>query len=121
MNNKCKEYVSKGMGLFLCSRRPWRDGYCKQHHPDAVKKREEESERRFRAKMDNTPITKLSKQLAEKDAAIAECMELFAELEEYFDGMADAEQFPDSPGMIPNDEMRHLVAIRALIAKHKKD
>lgn len=44
----CKAQVSDGRtGLWNCSRRATKDGFCWQHHPDAVKKREQESQRRY--------------------------------------------------------------------------
>jgi hypothetical protein len=36
--------------MVQCSRKPWRDGYCKQHHPDTVKARNEASQARYDAK-----------------------------------------------------------------------
>jgi hypothetical protein len=32
-----------------CNRKPVKDGYCKQHHPDAVAERQKKSEEHFRA------------------------------------------------------------------------
>ena len=32
-----------------CNRKPWRDGWCKQHHPESVQARREASEARYRA------------------------------------------------------------------------
>jgi hypothetical protein len=34
---------------YQCTRKAKVDGYCKQHHPDAVKRRREESDARWRA------------------------------------------------------------------------
>ena len=36
----CKQVVWGNWGSHQCSRKPWKDGYCKQHHPDTVKSRE---------------------------------------------------------------------------------
>lgn len=35
---KCREYVYRGTwsGRGHCCRKTWKDGYCKQHHPDTV-------------------------------------------------------------------------------------
>lgn len=43
---RCKEKVfhSWQFGGSQCSRKSVKDGYCKQHHPDAIKKREKKSE-----------------------------------------------------------------------------
>ncbi len=40
---------------------------------------------------------------------------LLEDLQEYFDQRADAEYFPGSPRPIANEEMGHLVKIRALL------
>lgn len=50
------------------------------------------------------------------DNLMAEVREVLEALEDYFDNRADADQAPgDTP--TPNEEMRHQVAIRALLAK----
>lgn len=49
-------------------------------------------------------------------AFMDEVREVLDALEDYFDNRADADQAPgDTP--TPNEEMRHQVAIRALLAK----
>ncbi len=43
---RCKSTVheeGRGVGHYQCTRRPWKDGWCKQHHPDSVAKREEQT------------------------------------------------------------------------------
>ena len=48
---KCKEKVSSGSFLgsrYQCSRKPVKDGYCKQHHPETVKARREKSDRKWK-------------------------------------------------------------------------
>jgi len=42
-----------------CFRDAWKDGYCKQHHPDTVKKRDEERAARYEAKQKQSPWYKL--------------------------------------------------------------
>jgi len=69
---KCKRLVPD-MGhwnYFQCSRKAVLDGYCKQHHPDSVKKREEEADRRYREKIDNDPKTILAVKLKKAEAAL---------------------------------------------------
>jgi len=34
-----------------CSRKPWKDGYCKQHHPETAAKKQEEYRKRFDERM----------------------------------------------------------------------
>ncbi|KKM90918.1 hypothetical protein LCGC14_1233710 [marine sediment metagenome] len=45
----CKGKVSGGWNSYSCSRKATRDGYCFQHHPDAIKKRRQESQRKYDA------------------------------------------------------------------------
>ena len=50
---RCKKDVrDSGMwpSYHQCYRKIWKDGFCKLHHPDTVKKRSEEKEKRWEAK-----------------------------------------------------------------------
>ena len=53
----CKEYVWTNYGQYHCSRYAVKDGYCKQHHPDEVKKREKISDEKYKTKMYNSPLS----------------------------------------------------------------
>ena len=47
---RCKEKVWERSGwprAYQCNRKAVKDGYCKQHHPDAVKEREDKSQQRY--------------------------------------------------------------------------
>jgi len=44
--SNCKEIIWTDYPERRCSRKAKLDGYCKQHHPASVKKRQEDSERR---------------------------------------------------------------------------
>lgn len=59
---KCKERVSSdtGFGFYPCSRKAWKDGYCKQHHPESVAKRQEESKRKYEEKKKQSAWYKLT-------------------------------------------------------------
>ena len=63
MIDRCKEQV-KGEGQWgwlhphQCTKKLWKDGFCKIHHPESVAKRQEESLRKWHEKMDNTPLAK---------------------------------------------------------------
>ena len=49
---QCKKIVHRGrLGLikYQCTRKAIKDGYCWQHQPDAIKKREEKAEKRLAA------------------------------------------------------------------------
>lgn len=60
----CKESVYpagfRGMIRRQCSRKASKDGYCSQHHPDAVKKREKEVEKRDEERRKNSPYYRLA-------------------------------------------------------------
>ncbi len=61
---KCKEkvYPNERWGSFhphRCKNNAWKDGYCKQHHPDTAKEREQKSEARWEAKRKRSPEYKL--------------------------------------------------------------
>jgi hypothetical protein len=52
MSEKCKEQVSRDMWhTNRCYRNAWKDGYCKQHHPDSVKTRREASHAKWERDM----------------------------------------------------------------------
>ena len=56
--NRCKAsvYSNDRAALFhQCSRKPWKDGWCKQHHPDSEKARQEASAERYERHLDNLP------------------------------------------------------------------
>ena len=52
MAEKCKESVYDARGYYSrqCSRDAVKDGYCKQHHPDTIKKKEEARKAKWDAK-----------------------------------------------------------------------
>ena len=49
-SKRCKANVWVGFHTHQCLRISWKDGYCKQHHPDNVKQRQEESMARYEEK-----------------------------------------------------------------------
>ena len=57
---KCKEKVWDGWNSRQCSRSVWRDGYCKQHHPDEVKKRRDAAMERYEEKLKKSPYVRLA-------------------------------------------------------------
>ncbi|MHA1345016.1 MAG: hypothetical protein ACTSO3_01315 [Candidatus Heimdallarchaeaceae archaeon] len=85
----CKVLVwsPTGWHRYQCSRKTVKDGFCKQHHPDSVKKREEEKERKFLEKQKNSPWhrldklgkehEKLKKKLKKSTAILAQLIALF--------------------------------------------
>ena len=52
---RCKKGVMQGYRSFQCKHKTWKDGWCKQHHPDTVKSRHEELDRRYYEKQKHEP------------------------------------------------------------------
>ena len=52
MRENCIEDVADSGGFYFhkCTNPIWKDGYCKIHHPESVKKRQEKSEIRWKEK-----------------------------------------------------------------------
>lgn len=44
---QCTGMAWDGLSKRRCSRKPWLDGYCKQHHPDKVKARDADRKARW--------------------------------------------------------------------------
>jgi len=62
--NRCKAAVSFGgraVGFRQCLRKPWKDGWCKQHHPDTVAERRKRQDRMAQQRLENSPIMRLVK------------------------------------------------------------
>ncbi len=62
---KCKKVIGDWGRKRQCSRESTADGWCKQHHPGAVKARHEKAEADHQAKWERTPQAKLGKAMAE--------------------------------------------------------
>jgi len=73
MSIHCKQevttYHNNWPSSHQCTRKAVVDGYCKQHHPDAVKKRREESDRKFAEKLARDPRVMLTKDIKRAEAA----------------------------------------------------
>ena len=70
MKEKCKERVFGEYHFRQCSRKPWKDGYCKQHHPDTIEKRKKEQDQRWEEKRKKDPIEVAYKKIKELEAQI---------------------------------------------------
>ena len=46
---------------YQCTRKIWKDGFCKQHHPNTVAERQKKQEERWKTKLDNSPWVLLGK------------------------------------------------------------
>ncbi len=57
----CKERVSDigGWHSHRCTKKVWKDGYCKIHHPESVEARRKKSEVLYEEKTKNSPWNQL--------------------------------------------------------------
>lgn len=74
---RCKKivYGSHWWHRHQCLRNVWKNGYCKQHHPDSVKERERKSEERWKKKQENSlwnQLTKARQKIKELEEKIKE-------------------------------------------------
>lgn len=66
----CKASVSGGRGMiYQCGRKRWKDGWCKQHHPDSEAERRRHSVEKYEQKWRN-------REKAEEQNAVALLREL---------------------------------------------
>ena len=77
----CKEQVFRDWHNYPCSRKAWKDGYCKQHHPDSVKARDAERTRKWEVKKEESPYRKIETLNADLTALRAENERLKADRE----------------------------------------
>jgi hypothetical protein len=77
---RCKERVSNknSWGLSGCARYAVTDGYCKQHHPDSVKERRDQSIAMYKYKRDRDPLVLAHKKITELMQRIADLEKLVA-------------------------------------------
>ena len=71
----CQQYIFRGIWArrTQCYRKIWKDGYCQQHHPETVKKREAEKDARWEKKMENSTyrvIERLQNRIKELEAEV---------------------------------------------------
>ncbi len=84
-HTRCKEMVWAGYHKHQCSRKRWKDGYCKQHHPDSVAKRREEQTKRYEQRRKEAPwyrmreMQKLNESLKSENARLTKALEKAAE------------------------------------------
>lgn len=78
---KCKAEIHHGNGehtfSYRCSHKSWKDGYCKQHHPEQREMRKEKREAGWEDKKATGPYAKLR----QANAEISRLQELIASLE----------------------------------------
>ena len=81
---RCKEtvYPNETWGSFhghQCRHKTWQDGYCRVHHPDTIKARQAESQKRHEAKRETNPRVRLfraTERIAALEAELARVPEL---------------------------------------------
>ena len=106
----CKESIMTGFHSHQCSRRDWKDGYCKQHHPDSVRARQEKSMRKYEEKVKNSPWN----QLKETRALLTEALEAARAFQEL--------TICYRIGKTPSEALfTRLAKARAIIAKANKE
>lgn len=84
----CKAAVYRSSGRWLrshqCERKIWRDGWCKQHHPDTVAERERERMQRYEEQCRRSPRVQLDRaheEIVRLKVEIARLRARIAELE----------------------------------------
>ncbi|MFA6661441.1 MAG: hypothetical protein WCS56_00240 [Bacilli bacterium] len=86
MIEKCKARVSNlgSMPVYShqCTFNAVKDGYCKRHHPDAVKIREEKQREKCQKQLDNSPLRMLKTSAEQLEKANAKIVELEQELKQ---------------------------------------
>lgn len=84
MEERCiANVVCGGWGrIHRCGRKAWKDGYCKQHHPETVEQRRKKSEDRFQEKLKNSPHKQLQNALLKVSDLESENAELKRQVEE---------------------------------------
>ncbi len=86
---RCKEQVWSGSVFHSrqCNRKAVKDGYCNQHHPDAVKARAEAAEAKYKERMAKSPYAQLAKLKTEHDKLETqnkEVLGMLKKLDSYF-------------------------------------
>lgn len=83
--NRCKASVPgppRSMRFYQCKRKPWKDGWCKQHHPDTVAERRAKNQKRYEQKHQRSPMAQLRRANEEIVRLKARVAELEAEIAE---------------------------------------
>lgn len=79
--NKCKERIGDrtGFHFYQCTRNIWKDGYCKTHHPETVKERQEKSAKRWEERYNSNPLVAANKRIKELEEEVERlCTEIIA-------------------------------------------
>jgi hypothetical protein len=89
MTDQCIEKVfPSGMNFpraMQCSRAAKKDGFCLQHHPDAVAERRRKADERYKAQQEKSPWRRIERMAAVNQELIAVNKDLYAALETLWD------------------------------------
>lgn len=85
--DRCKQKVwpNGSFSSHRCTRKSVKDGFCKQHHPDTVKERDEKQRLKYQERIDTHPLTLAHKQIEELKQQRDELREALVTLEKACD------------------------------------
>ena len=89
---RCCETFMDNYSSRQCQRKPKIDGYCKQHHPEGVRARQQESDRRYLAKRATSPWGRLEKakaRISELERELAQSKITEGKWRELWQGLSD--------------------------------
>jgi len=99
---------------YQCKRKPWKDGWCRQHHPDTEAERKLKKRERYERKFQSSPVGRLVAALDEIDRLRAVNAELVKALEDARRAIAS---LPDDVLGIGGDELTHWYYSHELLDK----
>jgi hypothetical protein len=76
----CRALIWRGFRSRQCTRAAWADGWCRQHHPDTVRKRKQEAARLIETKH-GRPVAYVSEVTSEAVTQLQDIREWRAEIE----------------------------------------
>lgn len=91
MSEQCKQkvYDKSGWHPYQCTRNAVQDGFCKQHHPDSVKARQDKSYAEYKARLAidpyNLAIKRAEKAEHQRDALLRQLKETLTEAIGWYD------------------------------------
>ena len=110
IEDSCKVLVPDGgrsVNFHRCRRNAVKDGYCKQHHPDTVAKRDEERRLRWEEKQNTSPIRKLAQAMEKIKELEAENTEYLTAIQTWYEYgyyRAEAEELLFRASKLPEQE-----------------
>ena len=81
---RCKKHVypQERWGSFhghQCHRKVWKDGFCRQHHPETEETRTIEAQKRWQEKHDNDPLRVTLRRVKKLEVVLKDAYELITE------------------------------------------